>query len=101
MLEYTLFVFFALIFALILDLWILKTKLIRKPRFWIFLFLVVMLQTVVDNWLNGRWWFGDYIVGEYSSYSGIKIWHTPLENYLFGIGLVWMCIAVFEFLDSK
>lgn len=61
------------------------------------------MQTIVDNWLNGRWWFDGYLVGPYDSafYSGIKIWESPLENYFFGIGLLWMNVSVYEFLTRK
>jgi len=100
--EYTIFVIIALILSLILD-FALKTKVILKPRFWLFLVIVIILQTIVDNYLNGRWWLDSYLVGPYGSsfYSGIKIIETPLENYLFGIALLWNCVSVFEYLNNK
>jgi hypothetical protein len=60
---------------------------------------VIFLQTIVDNWLNGRWWLESYLVGPYDIkfYSGIKIWETPLENYLFGVALIWMNIIFIEY----
>lgn len=100
--EYTIFVIFALIVALIIDFG-LQTKVILKPRFWVFLLIVVFLQTIVDNYLNGRWYLDSFIVGPYDSrfYSGIKIIETPLENYIFGIALLWNCVSLFEFYDKK
>lgn len=102
MLEYTIFVIIALFVALILD-FLLQTKVILKPRFWLFLVIVIILQTIVDNYLNGRWFLDSYLVGPYGEqfYSGIKIIETPLENYLFGIALIWNCVSVFEFYNKK
>jgi hypothetical protein len=99
--EYTILVAIFLIIDFVLDWFVLKTKLLKKPRFWVFLGFVVALQTIFDNWLNGRYFFESYIVGEYNFYSGIRIWHTPLENYFYGIGLVWMNLIVFEYLIRK
>jgi len=100
--EYTFLVIISLIISLTLDTLVLSTNLIKKPRFWIFLIIVIFLQTIVDNWLNGRWFWSGYIVGPYGSefFSGIKIWHTPLENYIYGIALLWMVVSVFEFLKK-
>jgi hypothetical protein len=98
--EYTIFCFFSLILAWFLDIKILKVKVYKQKKFWFFFAICIILQTIVDNWLNGRWWFDGYIVGPYNPqfYSSLKIFETPLENYFFGIGLIWMNVAVYEFL---
>jgi len=98
-LSYTLILFVFTIFAFLLDYVWLKTKLITQKRFWVLGLFVIALQTIFDNWLNGRWGMGGYVVGPYdpASYSGIKILFTPLENYIFGLVLVWMVISVFEY----
>ena len=100
--EYTLLVIFSLIVVSILDLLILKTCLLKQRRYYLFLIIVVILQTIVDNYLNGRWFQNDPIVGPYGEtfYSNILIWHTPLENYFFGISLVTLSIIIFEHLTK-
>jgi hypothetical protein len=101
--EYTYLVIFSFIINFLLDNFILQTKLFKQRKFYILLGFVVVLQTIFDNWLNGRWNFDGYIVGPYGEefYSKIVIWNTPLENYLYGISLVWMNLIVFEFLIAK
>jgi lycopene cyclase domain-containing protein len=101
--EYTILTFLALFLAVILDVWIFKTKLFFQKKFWIFLLVVAFLQTIVDNWLNGRWWLDSYIVGPYGDayYLGIKIWNTPIENYFYGFGLITMVVSFFEFLKKR
>lgn len=101
--EYTIAVIISIICALILDAFVLKTNLYKTTKWWIFILLVIFLQTVVDNYLNGRWWQESFIVGPYdpNQYSGIKIIETPLENYGFGISMMWFVVSIFEFLESK
>lgn len=101
--EYTILVILALFTCFILDRFVFKTLLQSQKRFWFFMVLVIFLQTIVDNWLNGRWWQESYIVGPYNPifYSGIKIWETPLENYFFGIALIWMNLIFIEFWKAK
>jgi len=102
-LSYTQILFGFFLTALVMDLFLLKTKLILQTKFWILIVFVIFMQTIFDNWLNGRWGNGNYIVGPYDPkyYSGIKILFTPLENYIFGIVLIWMVISVFEFQRNK
>ena len=101
--EYTILTFLACLAVVILDLKILSTKLLTQKWYYLFLLLVVILQTIVDNYLNGRWLANTPIVGPYGNqfYSNIVIWHTPLENYFFGLSLVTLNIAVFEYLTSR
>lgn len=99
--EYTLLVILALLICFVWDYF--TTELYKKPLFYGFLVIVVILQTIVDNYLNGRWGLGDYIVGTYdpARYSGVKIWFTPLENYFFGIALVWSNLILYTILHKK
>lgn len=101
--EYTILVILSLATCFILDKFTLKTLLQSQKRFWIFIVFVVFLQTIVDNWLNGRWWLNGYLVGPYDTrfYSGIKIWETPLENYFFGIALIWMNLIFIEYWRAR
>ena len=101
--NYTQLTVLALILVLITDQYWLKTKILLTRRFGWFLLAVVILQTIVDNYLNGRWLANNPIVGPYNPefFSGIKIWHTPLENYGFGIALISLNVIIFEFLERR
>lgn len=99
--SYTLIVVIYLSICLLLDLGILRTRLILSSRFLLFIPVVIILQTLVDNYLNGRWLGDGYIVGEYAQYSGIKIWHTPIENYFYGIALIWSNLIIYTWLTKR
>lgn len=96
--EYTIATLLSVIVVILLDQ-ILGTKLFFQKKFWIFYIFVIVLHTIVDNYLNGRWWLNEPIVGPYGDqfYSGIRVWHTPLENYFFGFSLITLNIILFEF----
>lgn len=100
--EYTITVIASLLLVGILDVFVLKTKLYANKKFLVFIVFVILLQTIVDNYLNGRWWQDSFIVGPYGEefYSGIKIIETPLENYGFGIAMMWLNVMIFEKLLS-
>ena len=101
--EYTVFVGIMLSVAMLLDLRIFRTNVLKNPRFYLFLCIATILHTIVDNWLNGRYWFGGFIVGPYPHqfFSGIYIWNTPLENYFYGYALILMNVSLFEFLRAR
>ena len=103
MFSYTFLVSISLIIAFLLDQFLLKTKVYQNKKFYLLLVTVIFWQTVVDNWLNGRWGNGSFIVGPYGQefYSGIRILFTPLENYFYGICLIWFNIILFEHFTKK
>ena len=101
--SYTQLTILSLLFFLLMDQIILKTRVIFTRRFGWFLLVVILLQFIVDNYLNGRWLANNPIVGPYNPqfYSGIKIWHTPLENFGFGIALIGLNVVIFEWLEKR
>lgn len=100
--EYTIAVFLSLSLVFILDIYV-GTFLFKRGKFWWLIAITILAQTIVDNYLNGRWLANNGIVINYDprQFSGILIWHTPLENYFFGIGLVWLNVIVYEVLRGK
>ena len=101
--EYTVLVILFIWFSYLLDGFILKTELYKNPSFFKFLILILILQFIVDNWLNGRYFYPSYIVGLYNKnfYLGYNIWHTPVENFVYGVSLMWMVVSVFEYLKKQ
>lgn len=97
--SYTTLTVISVILVLLLDLW--KTGFVFRKKFWVFWIFVIILHTIVDNYLNGRWLSGVGIVWKYQEFSGILIWHTPLENYFFGWSLITLNLIIFELLKVK
>jgi hypothetical protein len=93
--EYTILSILSVVIVIFLDQKVFKTKLLLTKKYFYFFTLVIFLHTIVDNYLNGRWGFGSYIVGNYKFYSGLNIFFTPLENYLFGFSLISLNIILF------
>jgi lycopene cyclase domain-containing protein len=102
MYEYTILVILSLLIIFVIDV-ISGNFLFTQKKFWFLILITIFAQTLVDNYLNGRWLAADGIVYKYdlNHYSGIRIWHTPLENYFFGIGLIWLNIIIFETFVKK
>lgn len=98
--SYTVLTILAVIIVLILDWFVLKYKVTLKKEYWIFTLFMFIGHTIVDNYLNGRWGFGGFIVGNYNFYSRIDVFFTPIENYFFGFALILLNILVFKFLSK-
>ncbi len=96
---YTIITIFTLLIIFLLDFF--SLKIYKHSRFWILIFLTIILQTIVDNYLNRRWLMNSYIVGNYNYYSQIKIYETPLENYFFGIAMIWLNVIIYEIILKK
>lgn len=100
--NYTQLCLIALPLLLFLDFFS-GSKLYKNKYFYGIILFTIVMQTIVDNYLNGRWGFDSYIVGPYNSkyYSGIKIIETPIENYLFGIELIYLNIINYEYITKR
>ncbi|HSR24548.1 MAG TPA: lycopene cyclase domain-containing protein [Candidatus Eisenbacteria bacterium] len=75
--------------AVVLDLWVLRTRLLGRRAFWTAYGIVVFFQLLTNGWLTGR-----HIV----TYSGTAIlgWRlvfAPVEDLLFGFSLVLQTLA--------
>jgi hypothetical protein len=101
--EYTIITLLSFLTVLWLDQKILKTKLFFTKKYYLLITITLVLQFVVDNYLNGRWWNGSFIVGPYDPrfYSGLKIWHTPVENFIYGQALIGLNVVLFEKFSKK
>ncbi len=71
---------------------LLKTGILRQPRFWLFMGIMVVFMTIVNGYLTGR---PIVLYGE-SFQTGLRLGTIPVEDYLFGFGLITSSIVVWE-----
>ncbi|WP_205471811.1 lycopene cyclase domain-containing protein [Nocardioides sp. SYSU D00038] len=70
--------------TVVLDLWVLRTRLLTRRAFWVAYAIVLFFQTLTNEWLTSRGVFrydDDAILGW-------RIGHAPVEDFWFGFGLV-------------
>jgi lycopene cyclase domain-containing protein len=82
--SYTLLAAVGVVAALVLDLALLRTRLVRRRAFWTAYAIVLFFQLLTNGWLTGR----DIVVYSADDILGARLVHAPVEDLLFGFSLV-------------
>ena len=70
--------------ALLLDLLVLRTRLVTRRGFWTSYAIVVGFQLLTNGWLTGR----DIVTYADDAILGLRVAYAPVEDLLFGFSLV-------------
>ena len=70
--------------ALVLDLAVLRTSLVRRRAFWTAYAIVLFFQLLTNGWLTGR----DIVVYRDDEILGPRLVYAPVEDLLFGFSMV-------------
>ncbi len=76
--------------AVILDLFILRTKLLTQGRFWFAWTILVFFQILTNGWLTGR----GIVQYDPEMILGVRIAFAPVEDLAFGFALIVVTLAV-------
>jgi len=76
--------------AVILDLCILRTKLLTQGRFWFAWVILVFFQVLTNGWLTGR----GIVQYDPEMILGVRIAFAPVEDLAFGFALIVVTLAV-------
>ena len=82
--TYTVLVVLAVVGALVLDLAVLRTGLVRRRAFWTAYTIVLFFQLITNGWLTGR----DIVVYSADDILGARLVYAPVEDLLFGFSMV-------------
>jgi lycopene cyclase domain-containing protein len=101
--SYTAAALLGVVATVVLDLFVLRTRLLLRRAFWVAYAIVVFFQLITNGILTGRgivFYDGDVIVGSTSSAGQTptllgdgRIVFAPLEDLLFGFALVVQTLA--------
>ncbi|HEX7186946.1 MAG TPA: lycopene cyclase domain-containing protein [Actinomycetes bacterium] len=79
--------------ALLLDLVVLRTRVVTRRVFWVSYAIVVAFQLLTNGWLTGR----DIVTYADSAILGWRLVFAPVEDLLFGFSLVVQTTAWWVF----
>ena len=79
--------------AVLLDLLVLRTRVVTRPAFWVSYCIVVAFQLLTNGWLTGR----DIVVYDDDAILGARLVYAPVEDLLFGFSLVLQTTAWWVF----
>lgn len=95
--EYTLLAVAGVVLAVIVDMLVLKTRLILSKKFWVFWCVMFVLIFIINGYLT---WRPIVLYGE-GHYLGVRLITIPVEDFLYGFALLTLNIAIWEFYNRK
>ncbi|MEZ5406535.1 MAG: lycopene cyclase domain-containing protein [Acidimicrobiales bacterium] len=85
--------------AVIVDVYVLRTRVLGRGSVWVSLAIMGFFQIFVDGWLTRA---RDTIVNyEPAHTSGVRVFfNTPVEDFGFGFGLIVLTLSVWAWLGT-
>ena len=87
--SYTALALTGVVAAVLLDVVVLRTRVLTRRVFWVSYAIVVFFQLLTNGWLTGR----DIVTYAESEILGLRVAFAPVEDLMFGFGLV-LCSCV-------
>ena len=94
---YTDIAIISIIFAAIVDLFIIKNKLLTKKVFWTSYAIILPFQLITNWWLTSR----GILTYSPDAITGIRIAAAPAEDLLFGFTMIVMTISLWMYWGRK
>jgi len=93
--EYTMLTLAAVVVVVVLDVALVRTRLLATVSFWITLGIVWGFQILVDGWLTKL--RAPIVIYDEASFSGVRIFRdSPIEDFGFGFAMIVATLMVWE-----
>lgn len=81
--------------AVLIDLFVLKTRLLTRRGFWTAYAIVIFFQLITNAWLTNDLRTGTPIVNyNPEKISGLRIAYAPVEDLFFGFAMVLLTLSL-------
>jgi lycopene cyclase domain-containing protein len=98
--EYTILALSAPLAVVALELLVLRTGLLRQPRYWITMAILLAFQVPVDGWLTKP--EGTVVHYDGAYYSGIRApWNIPVEDFGFGFAMLTLTLLMWRWWQQR
>ena len=87
----------AVFLAVVLDLFLLKSRMMTRGIFWITYFLILPFQLLTNWWLTSN----EIVMYGLSDITGQRLAGAPIEDLLFGFSLILLTISAWEFFKDR
>jgi lycopene cyclase domain-containing protein len=94
---YTDIAIIAAIFAILVDLFIIKNKLLSKYVFWTSYAIILPFQLITNWWLTSR----NIVMYSPDAITGIRVASAPAEDLLFGFALILLVMNLWVYWGKK
>jgi lycopene cyclase domain-containing protein len=95
--EYTLLALTSALLVVGLDLWALRTRLVKRPVFWVTLGLLLVGKLLVNGYLTAR------PIVHYGApyFLGIRLVTIPVEDFFYGFAMLGLVLVLWEWLGKR
>lgn len=91
--SYTLFAVLGVLFAVLVDQVLLRTRLLRRKAYWVAYGIVVFFQLITNGILTGI----PIVRYDRDAIIGWRLVYAPVEDLLFGFALVTITLSLWVF----
>lgn len=100
--SYTQLSLLSVLFAVLLDVVLLRTRLVTRKAFWVAYAIVLFFQLVTNGWLTGRGivtYSAEAVIGGAAAvpFGHGRVLYAPVEDVAFGFSLVLQTLAWWVF----
>ena len=95
--TYTQLAISAVVIVIILDLYVIKTGLLKRKVFWTSYAIIVGFQLLTNWWLTSR----NIVMYNPDAIMGVRVASAPFEDLLFGFALVLSVMAMWVYWGRK
>ena len=87
----------AVFLAVVLDLFLLKSRMMTRGIFWLTYFLILPFQLLTNWWLTSN----EIVMYADSEIIGQLLACAPIEDLLFGFSMILLTISAWEFFKDR
>ncbi|MFC0566244.1 lycopene cyclase domain-containing protein [Plantactinospora siamensis] len=95
--TYTMAAVLGVVGAVLIDLFVLRTRLVRRRVFWATYPIVFFFQLLSNGILTGR----NIVRYDPAAIIGVRLVYAPVEDLLFGFALVLLTLSVWVWLGRR
>jgi lycopene cyclase domain-containing protein len=88
---------FAVLFAVLFDLFIIRTQLLTRAAFWTSYAIILPFQLITNWWLTSR----NIVMYSPDAIMGVRVASAPVEDLLFGFALILCVMNMWVFWGKK
>jgi lycopene cyclase domain-containing protein len=87
----------AVLLAVLLDLFILRSQMITRGIFWMTYALILPFQLLTNWWLTSK----NIVMYSSNQIIGRRLAGAPIEDLLFGFSMIVLSLALWEFFSKR
>ncbi|MEI7641500.1 MAG: lycopene cyclase domain-containing protein [Actinobacteria bacterium] len=95
--SYSMIAIISVFTAIVLDLVVIKSKLITRKVFWTSYAIILPFQLLTNWWLTSR----NIVIYNEATIFGLRIASAPIEDLLFGFALVLSVLSMWIFWGGR